>query len=143
MWSSGTAATSPSGLRSTASRSRRRTARSRSIASFCAGCDAPRGRGGRQKREAAPGLGCVQKNRCVRQSQESVYAHFMHERQFDATHSGANMTAIATQAQTLETQRLQLIADRNALPARVQTALNGRSEEHTPELQSRLHLVCR
>jgi hypothetical protein len=59
------------------------------------------------------------------QSQESVYAHFMHERQYDATHSGANMTVIAAQAQALEAQRQQLIADHNALPASVQTALNG------------------
>jgi hypothetical protein len=59
------------------------------------------------------------------QSQDSVYAHFMHERQYDATHSGTNMTTIAAQARVLETQRVQLVADHNALPARVQTALNG------------------
>lgn len=59
------------------------------------------------------------------QAQESVYAHFMHERQYDATHSGTNMTAINTQAQALEAQRVQLVADRAALPPRVQTALGG------------------
>jgi hypothetical protein len=35
------------------------------------------------------------------------------------------MTVIAAQAQALEAQRQQLITDHNALPARVQTALNG------------------
>jgi len=59
------------------------------------------------------------------QAQESVYAHFLHERQFDATHAGTNMTAINTQQQALEAQRVQLLADRAALPARVQTALGG------------------
>ncbi|MEO7732287.1 MAG: hypothetical protein ABIY55_15045, partial [Kofleriaceae bacterium] len=59
------------------------------------------------------------------QAQESVYAHFMHERQFDATHAGVNMTAINAKQQSLEVQRVQLVADRAALPARVQTALGG------------------
>ncbi|HEX4423028.1 MAG TPA: hypothetical protein VH165_34160 [Kofleriaceae bacterium] len=59
------------------------------------------------------------------QAQESVYAHFLHERQYDATHAATDMTTIRTQAQTLETQRVQLTTDLTALPARIQTVLHG------------------
>jgi uncharacterized protein DUF4157 len=59
------------------------------------------------------------------QAQESVYAHFLHERQYDATHSAADMTAVQAQAQTLETQRVQLTNDFAALPVRIQTVLHG------------------
>jgi hypothetical protein len=69
------------------------------------------------------------------QAQESVYAHFLHERQYDATHSGTNMTTIATTARTLETQRVQLRADHDALPARVMNALDT-GVQPTPPLNA-------
>ncbi len=59
------------------------------------------------------------------QSQESGYAHLLHERRYDATHQATDITAIAAQQTALETQRLQLVADQAALPARVQAALAG------------------
>jgi hypothetical protein len=59
------------------------------------------------------------------QSQQSVYAHFMHERHYDATHSGTDMTTIAAAFQTLDAQRVTLAAQFNGFPANLQAALNG------------------
>ncbi|HUH01211.1 MAG TPA: DUF4157 domain-containing protein [Kofleriaceae bacterium] len=59
------------------------------------------------------------------QSQQSVYAHFMHERYYDATHSGDDMTTIAANFQTLDAQRTMLQTQFNGFPANVQAALQG------------------
>ncbi len=68
------------------------------------------------------------------QSQQSVYAHFLHERRFDATHNATDMSVIEAQGRALETQRLQLVSDLAALPARVQAAINGGAGAVTPPL---------
>ena len=59
------------------------------------------------------------------QSQQSVYAHFMHERYYDATHSGNDMSTIAQTYRTLDTRRTQLANQYNGFPANLQAALNN------------------
>jgi len=59
------------------------------------------------------------------QSQESVYAHFLYERRYDATHAATDITTIAATQATLETQRLALVAEQAALPVRIVTVLGG------------------